>query len=613
MSVKVIDTIKPKNNGSFPVVEAIDVAVSDSLRLPEALNAKANAAALAETNAAVAQKASQSTVNTLITTMSTKANQSSLDATNTALASKANSADLINTNISLTTKANTADVNASVANLQSQIDALVTPVTQDAEVENARVDGSGTAYNTLKARIDANVQQLHDELVDFSNKEFTAGLSWTIGKIVDTSTDPVDFTAIADTPTGMYSITECSAGDIFTLNGYGYTSGRLFCFTDENKNVLEVASANRTVFNETITAPENTKYLIININKTGNAVKGKDLARILKEFNPYVTPEMYGAVGDGVTDDTVAVRRAIQAGSIIVLNKTYLISQIDITNLNDRKIVGKGALKVNQPLDHSQALNFTQCQNIELSGIKIITNNVSDFKDLYAFGYTTLIFHNCKNVSINNVYIKDCTDAIRISNSQYCTIEKCEVCNCGEETIVLYASRNIVVRDNFLHDHCGDCILMKPGTKYTQEQYTIVNNTIMDGVAATGRGFRGGGITLNYEDGSTRNAKDLVITGNQISNVIYGVVLYSVDNAIISDNVIDKVVSVGVGLLYDAQWSWSNGRFNNCIVANNIVTDCYFNVAYQYNATYANCLAIGNVQRLSESYSEELLSVDNIT
>lgn len=46
MAVEVIDKIKPKNGGSFPVVEAVDVEVSEGLRLPEALAAKASAVAL---------------------------------------------------------------------------------------------------------------------------------------------------------------------------------------------------------------------------------------------------------------------------------------------------------------------------------------------------------------------------------------------------------------------------------------------------------------------------------------------------------------------------------------------------------------------------------------
>ena len=57
MSVKIIDTLKPKNNGSFPIVEAVDVAVSSDLRLPEALEAKADVTALAEVIGEIADKA----------------------------------------------------------------------------------------------------------------------------------------------------------------------------------------------------------------------------------------------------------------------------------------------------------------------------------------------------------------------------------------------------------------------------------------------------------------------------------------------------------------------------------------------------------------------------
>lgn len=97
MSVYVIDKIKPKNNGTFPVVDAVDVVVTDELRLPAVLDTKASAADLADTNEAV---------------------------------------------------------DTAVASLQAQIDAIVTPATQDAEVENARISEDGTVYTTLKERLD---------------------------------------------------------------------------------------------------------------------------------------------------------------------------------------------------------------------------------------------------------------------------------------------------------------------------------------------------------------------------------------------------------------------------------------------------------------------------
>ena len=129
MSVQVIDTLKPKNNGSFPVAEAADIAVSSEQRLPEALAEKADASALAETNVTVAQKANTSDVEALAATVNEKADISDL----TSLSN---------------------DVDTAAANLQSQINEIVTPVTQDAEVQNARVAADGASYASLKARLD---------------------------------------------------------------------------------------------------------------------------------------------------------------------------------------------------------------------------------------------------------------------------------------------------------------------------------------------------------------------------------------------------------------------------------------------------------------------------
>lgn len=60
-------------------------------------------------------------------------------------------------------KADTSDVNTATANLQSQIDEIITPVTQDAEVQNARVGVDGTTYTTLKQRLDAENKLLKNK------------------------------------------------------------------------------------------------------------------------------------------------------------------------------------------------------------------------------------------------------------------------------------------------------------------------------------------------------------------------------------------------------------------------------------------------------------------
>jgi len=61
---------------------------------------------------------------------------------------------------------------------------------------------------------------------------------------------------------------------------------------------------------------------------------------------PYVTPEQYGAVGDGVTDDKTALQLAINSGKGVFLgSKTYLISD-SILLPSNAKVFGLGAKSI---------------------------------------------------------------------------------------------------------------------------------------------------------------------------------------------------------------------------------------------------------------------------
>lgn len=245
MSVNVIDTIKPKNGGSFPVVEAVDVSVSGGVRLDTALAAKADNSdiaaleseidtkadnsALADlgrtlnnkadksdiselratialkaaqssldaTNATVANKANITDIAEVRGTLAIKANQSSLDATNVVVASKANQTSLEATNATIASKVDKTELEATANELQAQIDEIVVSASAEAvvapEVVAARVDASGVTHETLKARIDADYIAENDKIDDINADvyEFRSEVFGGYGKPVGLGSDTV--------------------------------------------------------------------------------------------------------------------------------------------------------------------------------------------------------------------------------------------------------------------------------------------------------------------------------------------------------------------------------------------------------------------------------------
>lgn len=89
------------------------------------------------------------------------------------------------------------------------------------------------------------------------------------------------------------------------------------------------------------------------------------------------TPEMFGALGDGVSDDTTALKTAFENGGIVFLKNgaTYLVTDLTVENAKNLDVIGYGAtIKVKKdfvfiPYIQRCCLTLENCSNVKFEGI----------------------------------------------------------------------------------------------------------------------------------------------------------------------------------------------------------------------------------------------------
>lgn len=115
-----------------------------------------------------------------------------------------------------------------------------------------------------------------------------------------------------------------TAGDICYLNASADGGETLVMTLEQTQSLFEMMGTDLIQLQSSVDAMN---------ERLGNALTGVDTkvdeaVEIVKDALGYVTPEMFGAVGDGVTDDTEAIQEAIDTGMNILLgrSKNYVIS-----------------------------------------------------------------------------------------------------------------------------------------------------------------------------------------------------------------------------------------------------------------------------------------------
>lgn len=199
---------------------------------------------------------------------------------------------------------------------------------------------------------------------------------------------------------------------------------------------------------------ENLRKSLSDVAFTGNYTDLKDL--------PFITPEMFGAIGDGVNNDTNAFVLMLNSDNIVWKldgNKTYKVSTFTIT----KKIIvdGDGAvIKSQQPI--------------------IIDATIEESS--YYSSYNNIIFDGGLNIikgsqmNITNCIFRNAINGISYSNSTKETfITKCRINNCnvgiysdGSDVEVSY----ITIRD------CYTALLIKKASTFSNVHAWLKDNFV---------------------------------------------------------------------------------------------------------------------------------------
>ena len=130
---------------------------------------------------------------------------------------------------------------------------------------------------------------------------------------------------------------------------------------------------------------------------------------VLETVKDYVTPEMFGAKGDGLTDDTQAIINALKSSTNILFTGKYkCTSQIDIS--------GRNIYGYNSILDFSE-YSGEHCVVSTSNSTRIHGITISNGSNIS--GYGLKLYYIANYGIVEDVQVRGCTNGIYISGAWY--------------------------------------------------------------------------------------------------------------------------------------------------------------------------------------------------
>ncbi len=228
----------------------------------------------------------------------------------------------------------------------------------------------------------------------------------------------------------------------------------------------------------------------------------------------------YGAKGDGVTDDTAQIQRAMQSNSLIFFPAgSYRVSKaIQLNSLQNVHIWATGATLINTALNN-HCFQIDQCEFVTITGGKYTRSAKPDAS--WPTDHHCFFVANCKDLIIQNVFIDGSPGmGIGIANGVNVKILNNIIKNTTRDGIYSHYSVNVLYSGNYLENIKDDALSMHD-YGFNADKQTI--------------------IALGYPQ-----AGNSIITNNRIKNAMRGIASIGLQSLTITDNVIEHVVNCGI-------------------------------------------------------------------
>lgn len=233
------------------------------------------------------------------------------------------------------------------------------------------------------------------------------------------------------------------------------------------------------------------------------------------------TPEMFGAVGDGVTDDTTAINEALSQGGTIIFDPdaTYLVDADVSLKPKSNSILDMNGATIKTKATSSNYYEVIYLENVDNVVVRdgIIIGDRDNHTGatgewgmgIYIGGSRHILIDNM-NISKcwgDGIYVGDTTDYGNIPCEDI-TITNCYIERCRRQGISAVYGENIVISGNYINDITGTnpqaCIDIEPNAGQYIRSIILSNNTFKNSLK---------GVTI-YGGVSSHNISNVMIHNN---------------------------------------------------------------------------------------------------